>query len=133
MAHPADSSQAANCDQIPIIDLSNINSPQIEERQKLARSVYDACTQVGFFYIQVCGLQVRPRVITTHTLVFVVDQNHGIPEDMINDIHRAAERFFSLPEDQKMKVYIGNSKVSRLFVLTPWAQELNCCLEIPRV
>lgn len=53
MAEPADSSQAANCDEIPIIDLSNIDNPQIEERQKLAREIYDACTQVGFFYIQV--------------------------------------------------------------------------------
>ena len=48
-----DSSQAANSDQIPIIDLSHIDSPNIEERQKLAQIIYDACTQVGFFYIKV--------------------------------------------------------------------------------
>lgn len=50
---PADSSQAANSDQIPIIDLSSIDSPHFEERRQLARSIYDACTQVGFFYIKV--------------------------------------------------------------------------------
>lgn len=50
---PADSSQAANSDQISIIDLSSIDSPHFEERRQLARSIYDACTQVGFFYIKV--------------------------------------------------------------------------------
>lgn len=57
MTEPADSSQAANCDHIPIIDLSSLDSPQLEERQKLARAIYDACTQVGFFYIQVYRLR----------------------------------------------------------------------------
>lgn len=59
MAQQADFSQAANCDHIPIIDLSNLDNPQIEERRKLAREIYDACTQVGFFYIQVRGFQDR--------------------------------------------------------------------------
>lgn len=38
---------------------------------------------------------------------------------MIDGIHRAAERFFNHPEDQKMKVYIGNSKVRSLPVPKP--------------
>ncbi|KAJ5122549.1 hypothetical protein N7526_009486 [Penicillium atrosanguineum] len=86
---PADSSQTANCDHIPIIDLSSIDSPHIEDRRQLAQNIYGACTQVGFFYVK----------------------NHGISEESISGIHQAAERFFNLPEDQKMKVYIGNSKV----------------------
>lgn len=49
----ADPSQAANCDQIPVIDLSSLDSPRIEERKDLAKTIYDACTQVGFFYIKV--------------------------------------------------------------------------------
>ncbi|KAI1501218.1 2OG-Fe(II) oxygenase family oxidoreductase [Biscogniauxia marginata] len=86
-----DASQAANCDDIPVIDLSSLNSTDVHERRKLADLVYDACTEVGFFYIK----------------------NHGIPEDMINSVHRVAERFFSLPEEQKMKYYIGNSQKFR--------------------
>ncbi|KAJ6119978.1 hypothetical protein N7523_004258 [Penicillium sp. IBT 18751x] len=88
---PADTSQAANCDHIPIIDLSSIDSPHLEDRRQLAQSIYDACTQVGFFYIK----------------------NHGIPDEMISGIHQAAERFFNLPEEEKMKVYIGKSKKFR--------------------
>lgn len=49
----AEPSQAANCDQIPIVDLSNLSSTNIEDRQQLAQTIYDACTQVGFFYIKV--------------------------------------------------------------------------------
>jgi isopenicillin N synthase-like dioxygenase len=53
MSQQADSSQLANCDHIPVIDLSSIDSVSLEERQKLARTIFDACTQVGFFYIKV--------------------------------------------------------------------------------
>jgi hypothetical protein len=48
-----DEAKAASCDHIPIIDLSNIDSPDVEKRQELARAVCDACTGVGFFYIKV--------------------------------------------------------------------------------
>ena len=40
-------------DNIPIIDLLGLNSPHVEERQKISQKVYDACTQVGFFYVKV--------------------------------------------------------------------------------
>ncbi|KAJ5894287.1 hypothetical protein N7495_005978 [Penicillium taxi] len=83
--------QTANCDHIPIIDLANINSTQLEQRQQLAQAVYEACTQVGFFYIK----------------------NHGVPEEMIQGIQHAAEQFFNLPEAEKRKFYIGNSKKFR--------------------
>lgn len=46
-------SQTANCDHIPVIDLSWLISPDAEERQKLAALINDACTKVGFFYIKV--------------------------------------------------------------------------------
>ncbi|KAJ5160172.1 uncharacterized protein N7482_007176 [Penicillium canariense] len=91
MNQQTNSSQAANCECIPIIDLSDIDSPHFKDRRKLAQIIYDACTQVGFFYIK----------------------NHGIPEAMVSDIHHAAELFFSLPEEEKMKVYIGNSQKFR--------------------
>ncbi|KAF7590393.1 hypothetical protein BBP40_002894 [Aspergillus hancockii] len=37
---------------IPIIDVSALTSPHGEEREKLAAHIYEACTQVGFFYIK---------------------------------------------------------------------------------
>ena len=41
-------------DHIPIIDLSALGSPVLKERQQLAKEIFTACTQVGFFYIKVC-------------------------------------------------------------------------------
>lgn len=42
-----------NFDHIPIIDLSALRSPVLKERQQLAKEIFTACTQVGFFYIKV--------------------------------------------------------------------------------
>lgn len=53
MDQRTDSSQLASCDHIPVIDISNIDSAELKERQELAQAVFDACTQVGFFYIKV--------------------------------------------------------------------------------
>lgn len=57
-----DVSQTANCDYIPVLDLSSLNSPDIDDRRKLAGDIYDACTQVGFFYIKASTAK-EPRPI----------------------------------------------------------------------
>lgn len=41
---------------------------------------------------------------------------HGIEPDAITELKRAAERFFSLPSESKMDVYIGNSTNHRGYV-----------------
>ncbi|KAJ5489094.1 hypothetical protein N7539_003984 [Penicillium diatomitis] len=86
-----DHSQLADSAAIPVIDLSSLRSSRLDERQELAQRIYDACTQVGFFYIK----------------------NHGIPDALIHELHNAAAQFFSLPEEVKMKYYIGNSQKFR--------------------
>jgi hypothetical protein len=53
MDQTMEGSQLSDCDHIPIIDLSDLSSPRIEDRQKLAQSIRDVCTKVGFFYIKV--------------------------------------------------------------------------------
>ncbi|KAL2847159.1 Clavaminate synthase-like protein [Aspergillus pseudoustus] len=83
--------QRVDFETIPIIDLSKLHAFNFQERQKLAQEIDRACTQVGFFYIK----------------------NHGISEDLINGVQEAARRFFSLPDKEKMKIYLGNSKKFR--------------------
>ncbi|KAL2004546.1 hypothetical protein VTN00DRAFT_3431 [Thermoascus crustaceus] len=80
-------------DNIPIIDLAAMSSPDLEEREKLAAQIYDACSRVGFFYIK----------------------NHGVTEELISKLHDGAHNFFALPEEQKMDCYIGNSQRFRGF------------------
>ena len=41
----------------------------------------------------------------------MIIQNHGISEDLISATYHDAQEFFSLPEEQKMEVYLGKSKV----------------------
>ena len=52
-ADSENSSLSGNFDSIPLIDLSNLRSSKVEDRQALARQIRDVCTHVGFFYIKV--------------------------------------------------------------------------------
>lgn len=45
-------SDEGDFEKIPIIDLSLWSSPNPDDRKRLVKNVYDACTQVGFFYLK---------------------------------------------------------------------------------
>ena len=69
--------------QLPVIDLADMESPDRSKREALAAKVYDACTQTGFFYVK----------------------NHGISNDSLESITGETKRFFkTLPLDEKMKI-----------------------------
>ncbi|KAI5989115.1 Clavaminate synthase-like protein [Pisolithus albus] len=68
-------------------DLSNATSKDPALRRALAADIRNACVTVGFFYVK----------------------NHGIPEEVINKAVGAAERFFSIPIEAKMKLDIHAS------------------------
>ncbi|BAE60531.1 unnamed protein product [Aspergillus oryzae RIB40] len=55
-------SPKADFENIPIIDVAALKSPDRRERQRLAREIYDACTQVGFFYIKVTYISSRFQI-----------------------------------------------------------------------
>ena len=70
---------------IPIIDLTNATSPSLDARKQVAREVYDACVNVGFFYIK----------------------NHGVPDEAIASVKQEAKRFFhEQSEEDKMELDI---------------------------
>ncbi|KUJ08410.1 Clavaminate synthase-like protein [Mollisia scopiformis] len=73
-------------DTIPLIDVAGIFNPDISERKKVAAQLYDACTRVGFFYIE----------------------NHGISQDLVNAVFDCGKEFFALSFDEKMEIYINN-------------------------
>lgn len=62
----------ATFQELPIIDLADMENLDPSKRAALASRIYDACTQVGFFYIK----------------------DHGIPEESIQKIMGEAGRFF---------------------------------------
>lgn len=76
---------------IPTIDLSDIDSPSLEARKKIARDIYAACHDCGFFYIQ----------------------NHGVPEDIISETFDLLRRFFALDLETKMDAHVQKNPAIR--------------------
>ena len=72
---------------IPVIKVAGIFSEKLEDRQVVAAEIRDACTRVGFFYIE----------------------DHGIPDDIVEDVFYQGKRLFGLDFDEKMKLFINNS------------------------
>jgi isopenicillin N synthase-like dioxygenase len=78
---------AGDFDTLPVLDVSGMFSSDIEERKKFAAKLRDACMRVGFFYIE----------------------NHRIPEKQVDDLFEVGKRFFALPFEEKMQIYIDNT------------------------
>ncbi|KZT35226.1 Clavaminate synthase-like protein [Sistotremastrum suecicum HHB10207 ss-3] len=83
----ADEAKATSFDQIPVVDLSNANSPNLEARRAIAQAIKEACTKVGFFYVK----------------------NHGVSASLVETAFAAGKNFFDLPIDEKMKIDIRKS------------------------
>ncbi|KAI0717304.1 Clavaminate synthase-like protein [Fomitopsis betulina] len=66
-------------EQIPIIDLKDIDSTDSAVRRALADAIRDACINIGFFYVK----------------------HHMIPQSAIDDAVSSGKRFFSLPLQTK--------------------------------
>jgi isopenicillin N synthase-like dioxygenase len=79
---------------LPIVDISALVAAQDEGAQHVADELGRAAREVGFCYIT----------------------GHGIPETVFNDLLDATKRFFALPREEKMKVYIGLSRNHRGYV-----------------
>src|SRR5256885_850960 len=73
--------------EIPVIDIGPSFSSLLSERKQVAARVYDACVRVGFFYVK----------------------NHGVPDDVLDDVFSAAKEFFALPIEDKMAIEVSKS------------------------
>lgn len=75
---------------LPVIDLSLLTGTE-QQRQSLARALADACLHTGFFYIS----------------------NHGVTDDLINQVFRESQTLFDLPDDAKAAIHKGHSPANR--------------------
>ncbi len=80
--------------QLPIVDISALVNARHDGTQRVADELGRAAREVGFCYIT----------------------GHGIPEAVFGDLLDATKRFFALPREEKMKVYIGLSRNHRGYV-----------------
>lgn len=81
------SPREARADEIPLIDISDING-NLQERRRLANVIKQASENTGFFYIK----------------------NHGISNDVIEGAQHAAKAFFNQPMEKKLEVSKSRSK-----------------------
>jgi len=89
--------------EIPVIDISPLVEPQDNPKslRKTAKEIENACKNIGFFYVK----------------------NHQIPQNHLDAVILVMQEFFNLPEEEKMKIHIGNSDVFRGY--TPLGKELT--------
>lgn len=80
---------AAN--EIPLIDLTDSYSPDLEKRKKVAWEIQKACVDTGFFYVT----------------------NHGVPQEVMDNQLALAAEFFNLPLEEKIKLDSRNQNATR--------------------
>ena len=73
---------------LPLVDISKLISPQLEERLQVAQELDQACREVGFLYIR--GDQLQPA--------------------LFQQLVQTAQRYFAQDEAKKMQNYIGLSE-----------------------
>ncbi len=83
--------ETMNIFKIPVIDIADLESPHLADRQQVAIKIREACSTIGFFYIT----------------------NHGIVDDLITNILAESKRFFNQPLAVKQEVAIARSPISR--------------------
>lgn len=72
---------------IPVINVAGIFSDKLEDRRAVAAKIRDACIRVGFFYVE----------------------DHGIPEEIVDNVFDLGKKFFDLSFEEKMRIFINNS------------------------
>jgi len=80
--------------EIPVVDVSSLVSGPPETWSPTVHLLGQAAREVGFLYVT----------------------GHGVPQKLFDDLLDAAKRFFALPMEKKMAVYIGNSRNHRGYV-----------------
>jgi isopenicillin N synthase-like dioxygenase len=80
--------------EIPVIDMSGLMSDDAAAQLAAAGEIGRAAREVGFFYLR----------------------GHGMDPSLFDGVVKAAQDFFALPREDKLEVYIGNSRNHRGYV-----------------
>src|ERR1700722_17477319 len=71
---------ARSVSSFPIFDIAGLSGGDRAERLTVQKQLRQACLDKGFFYVK----------------------NHGVPEELVTRIFSESEKFFALPEQQKL-------------------------------
>ncbi len=94
--------------EIPIIDIADLSAGDPAARRACGRLIGEACRDVGFFYVV----------------------NHGIAQTRIDEVFAAAQRFFALPEAEKMAVALARSPFMRGY-FADYKEGFDMALDLP--
>ncbi|MBN35674.1 MAG: 2OG-Fe(II) oxygenase [Rhodospirillaceae bacterium] len=81
-------------DSIPVIDIGPLFHDDEKGQQRVANEIGEACRHTGFFYVT----------------------NHGIDQDVVDELVGQTKRFFHLPLEQKMDVDVMKTQRHRGYV-----------------
>jgi len=84
----------SNFTSIPVVDVSALLDGTPGALDRVAAELERAARDVGFLYVA----------------------GHGVPQRLFDNLMAVTERFFALPLEQKMSVYIGKSRNHRGYV-----------------
>src|SRR5882724_12536934 len=76
---------------LPVIDIGDLSSDKLIDREAVGAKLRSACLHNGFFYIS----------------------NHGVADALVADVFSEAAAFFDLPPEQKAEVEKSRSKANR--------------------
>lgn len=93
---------------LPLIDVGALRHGSPADVRKVAEQLGSAARDIGFFRIR----------------------NHGIEPALIEATYRKAEQFFALPDQVKLRYYIGNSPNHRGYV--PFSEKGDYADEVHR-
>lgn len=85
---------------VPVIDIGGLESDDPQRHREVAAELGRAAREVGFFYIS----------------------GAGVADTLVDELLAAAQQFFDLPHEQKMRWYIGRSRCHRGYV--PMGEEI---------
>ncbi|KAL8122029.1 hypothetical protein AgCh_018675 [Apium graveolens] len=96
-----DMTKVSNKESIPVIDMSNLDDPNVAEQ------IANAAEQWGFFQIV----------------------NHGIPVEVLENVKEATRSFFQLPAEEKIKFSQDNSPTKNVRFGTSFIPKAEKALE----
>ncbi|GGI76929.1 isopenicillin N synthase family dioxygenase [Pseudarthrobacter scleromae] len=87
--------------EIPVIDIETLVDGS--DAESVARKIGKACEEVGFFYVK----------------------NHGVPQEMIDRVYKAAEDFFKLPQEVKESLHVAKSGPTLRGYIPPYGENAD--------
>lgn len=79
--HVYEQAPPLNGDEIPVIDLAGFDGGSVKKRKAIADAVAQACSTVGFLYVE----------------------GHGLSEQLVEDTFDQTRRFFEQPEEDRRR------------------------------